>query len=57
MEASISDQHPWSSFPIDWVLDEIDEDDDNVHAFEIHDAKIDVRLGHFISFTNLILYT
>ena len=23
--------------------DEIDEDDDNVHAFEIEDAKIDVR--------------
>ena len=25
-------------------LDEIDEDDENVHAFEIDDAKIDVRL-------------
>ena len=24
-------------------LDEIDEDDENVHAFEIHDAKINVR--------------
>jgi hypothetical protein len=24
-------------------LDEIDEDDENVHAFEIDDAKIDVR--------------
>jgi hypothetical protein len=26
-----------------FVTDEIDEDDDNVHAFEIEDAKIDVR--------------
>jgi hypothetical protein len=25
-----------------FTLDEIDEDDDNVHAFEINDAKIDV---------------
>ena len=25
--------------------DEIDEDDDNVHAFEIDDAKIDVSLA------------
>jgi hypothetical protein len=24
------------------LLDEIDEDDENVHAFEIDDAKIDV---------------
>lgn len=24
------------------MTDEIDEDDDNVHAFEIDDAKIDV---------------
>jgi DNA excision repair protein ERCC-3 len=27
---------------ISLALDEIDEDDDNVHAFEIDDAKIDV---------------
>lgn len=26
-----------------YYLDEIDEDDENVHAFEINDAKIDVR--------------
>jgi hypothetical protein len=25
-----------------WLPDEIDEDDENVHAFEIDDAKIDV---------------
>jgi hypothetical protein len=24
-------------------IDEIDEDDENVHAFEINDTKIDVR--------------
>lgn len=24
-------------------VDEVDEDDENVHAFEIDDAKIDVR--------------
>lgn len=29
------------SFP----LDEVDEDDDNVHSFEIDDAKIDVGLS------------
>jgi hypothetical protein len=26
------------------LSDEIEEDDDNVHAFEIHDSKIDVSL-------------
>lgn len=26
--------------------DEIEEDDDNVHSFEISDAKIDVRMLH-----------
>jgi DNA excision repair protein ERCC-3 len=32
------------------ALDEIDEDDDNVHAFEIDDAKIDVssRIDSFL---------
>jgi len=36
-------------------LDEIDEDDENVHAFEINDAKIDVQtslipaLGGFLT--------
>ena len=28
-----------------FVPDEVDEDDDNVHAFEIDDAKIDVSVG------------
>ena len=28
---------------INHVLDEVEEDDDNVHAFEIDDARIDVR--------------
>lgn len=27
-----------------WILDEVEEDDDNVHAFEIDDGKIDVGL-------------
>ena len=26
------------------LTDEVDEDDDNVHAFEIDDAKVDVKL-------------
>ncbi len=26
----------------DFILDEIDEDDENVHAFQIDDTKIDV---------------
>ena len=26
------------------LADELDEDDDNVHSFEIADAKIDVRI-------------
>jgi hypothetical protein len=30
-----------------YLKDEIDEDDDNVHAFEIDDAKIDVSLLPF----------
>lgn len=30
-----------SSLPF---ADEMDEDDDNVHAFEIHDTKIDVSV-------------
>lgn len=32
----------WSAPRLHRPLDEIDEDDDNVHAFEIHDSKIDV---------------
>jgi DNA excision repair protein ERCC-3 len=31
------------------VIDEIEEDDDNVHAFEIKDDKIDVRVISFAS--------
>jgi DNA excision repair protein ERCC-3 len=31
-----------SAYPLVSYPDEIDEDDDNVHAFEIEDAKIDV---------------
>jgi hypothetical protein len=26
-----------------YAVDEVEEDDDNVHAFEIDDSKIDVR--------------
>lgn len=32
------------------ILDDVDEDDDNVHAFEIDDAKIDVRRSFALIF-------
>ena len=35
------------------LTDEVDEDDDNVHAFEIDDAKVDVKLFFPLSFCNL----
>lgn len=35
--------------PVISLTDEIDEDDDNVHAFEIEDAKIDVSYTFNIS--------
>lgn len=37
--------------------DEIDEDDDNVHAFEIEDAKIDVRYVFGFCILLLLLFT
>lgn len=33
---------PFWRLTIELTLDDVDEDDDNVHAFEIDDAKIDV---------------
>jgi DNA excision repair protein ERCC-3 len=43
-------------FEIKNNADEIDEDDDNVHAFEINDAKIDVSEFHSFIFIVLLIH-
>ena len=36
------------------IADEIDEDDENVHAFQIDDSKIDVSRNLFLELTFLL---